>query len=140
VRAASDFAWQSQIRFILLTTLQYQIINWKICRFYYGKEKSLEGRLMFSSYQYGWEFLLGPFLVLIPSTLRCFRALVAAHQMGTFFNLQGAACCGKSATFSSLAALFGKFRVAVTCTPSTNEFTLLRVSTMNRNLSFSFKT
>ncbi|XP_059478390.1 dynein axonemal heavy chain 3-like [Neocloeon triangulifer] len=109
ISKASDFQWLSQIRF------------------YYDKEKNLEGRLMFSNYQYGWEFLSGPYLVLTPPTLRCYRALVAAHQMGAFLNLQGPACSGKSCTFLGLAAQFGRFKISITCSVATNELTLLRV-------------
>jgi hypothetical protein len=82
---------------------------------------------MYSEYQYGWELLQGPNLIPMFSTLQCYKALVAAHQMGTFLNLQGPACCGKSSAFLSLAAIFGKYRVAITCSQATNELTLLRV-------------
>jgi Hydrolytic ATP binding site of dynein motor region len=104
-----------------------------LLRFYYGKEKRLEGRLMHSTYEYGWEFLQGPHLIPILSTMRCYRALVTAHAMGTFLNLQGPACCGKSSTFFSLAVIFGRFKIAVTCSPSMTEFALLRVRNLVLN-------
>lgn len=89
VSQASEFAWLSQLRSVLRREEGASFDVLCACRFYAGGEEGLQARLMYASLDYGWEFLgPTPALVITPLTLRCYRALVAAYQMGVGTCLQ----------------------------------------------------